>query len=517
MKRREFLQNCALTMASVAALGSNAAGGVSIKNNVLDARNGQKRPNILFMMSDQHRFDSLGCAGNTVIKTPNLDRIAAEGAYFKNAYSCTPTCTPARSAILTGLNPWNHGMLCYGRVSSKYKYEMPLELRKAGYYLHGIGKNHWYPQRLLRGYHSLQTDESGRRESVSGEDLFISDYRRWFAKNAPGQNPDATGIGWNSYRAAPYALKDQLHPTTWTGSMACEFINNYNRNQPFMMKVSFARPHSPYDAPQKFWDMYNRDDIQQPWIGSWASGFAPRSSSGDQIWHGDLGVAQAKESRHGYYGNVSFIDQQVGRVIKALKKKGIYDNTLIIFTADHGDMLGDHHHWRKSYPFEGSTHVPMLMRWPDSAGATISRGSTITEPVELRDLFPTFMDAAKTKMTQSVDGDSMLKLVTGRGSSWRKWIDLEHDTCYSRNNKWHSLTDGRYKYIYYATTGQEMLFDLQSDPKELTDKSSSMPTELALWRERLVDHLSVRGNSYVSGGKLARRSSTRTYSPNYPG
>ncbi len=512
MKRREFLKNIGLSISGLCISESVSVAGISVSGNNAEFRSGGARPNILFMMSDQHRYDALGCTGNSVIKTPNLDKIAADGAVFSSAYSCTPTCTPARACILTGLNPWNHGMLAYGRVAGQYAYEMPTELRKGGYYVYGIGKMHWYPQKRLRGYHGLQVDESGRVQTSD----FISDYRRWFAKAAPGQNPDATGVGWNSYRAAPYALDKELHPTEWTGMTAANFIENYDKDKPFMLKVSFARPHSPYDAPQRFWDLYNRDDMPEPFIGDWAASFATKSGGGDSIWHGDLGVDQAKESRHGYYGNVSFIDEQVGRIVKALKNKGVYDNTLIIFTADHGDMLGDHHHWRKSYPFEGSAGVPMIMRWPGNIKTAVARGATIDNPVELRDIFPTFMDAAKLEMKQTVDGDSMLKLIRGKAGQWRQWIDLEHDKCYSNSNKWHALTDGKFKYIYYATSGTEMLFDLQNDPHELTDLADAQPTELATWRQRLINHLSVRGSSYVENDQLQIRSSSRVYSPNYP-
>jgi len=145
---------------------------------------------MLLLMADQHRADCLGADGNPVIHTPNLDRLAAEGARFRCAYSSTPTCTPARSALLTGLSPWRHGMLGYGRVAEKYPLEMPRALREAGYYTLGIGKMHYHPQRNPHGFHQVLLDESGRAESPE----FRSDYRAWFCSEAPGLDPDATGI-----------------------------------------------------------------------------------------------------------------------------------------------------------------------------------------------------------------------------------------------------------------------------------------------------------------------------------
>ncbi|MDD4873081.1 MAG: sulfatase-like hydrolase/transferase, partial [Kiritimatiellae bacterium] len=151
----------------------------------------REKPNILFLMADQYRADCVGAEGNQAILTPNLDRIAKEGVLFRCAYSSVPSCTPARAGLLTGLSPWHHGMLGYGRVAEHYENEMPLMLSEAGYYTLGIGKMHWFPQRTLHGFHKTILDESGRSETPD----FKSDYRQWFQQQAPDLNPDATGIG----------------------------------------------------------------------------------------------------------------------------------------------------------------------------------------------------------------------------------------------------------------------------------------------------------------------------------
>ncbi len=476
-------------------------------------RHGPK-PNILYLMTDQHRADCLGCAGNKVIKTPNLDSIAAEGALFPNAYTSTPSCTPARAGILTGLSPWHHGMLGYGRVAGQYPFELPQALRDAGYYLFGIGKMHWYPQKKLHGYHGLLVDESGRAETPG----FVSDYRFWFKQQAPDLNPDATGIGWNDYLAKAYALPERLHPTTWTGDRAVEFIEKYDRAEPFMLKVSFARPHSPYDPPQRFMDMYNVDDMPAPVVGDWAARYAPHDEPPNpSLWHGDLGVRQAKESRRAYYASITFIDEQVGRILAALKKHGLYDNTLILFFADHGDMLGDHHLWRKTYAYESSANIPMILRWPKSMGMDDRRGGELPQPTELRDVLPTFLDAAGAPIPGHLDGKSLLNLVRGNTKDWRPWIDLEHSMCYDQDH-WTALTDGRFKYIYFAYDGREQLLDMDKDPGELHNLAGESAQESLLkeWRGRMIQRLSERGEEFVSGGKLAIRKKRRLYSPNYP-
>ncbi len=474
-----------------------------------------KKPNILFIMTDQHRADCLGCYGNSIIRTPNLDRIAREGVLFVRAYSSTPTCTPARVAILTGLSPWHHGMLAYGRIAERYAFELPRAMSDAGYYTFAIGKLHYYPQRNYHGFHGALLDESGRVETPG----FISDYRKWFNDKAPNLEPDATGIGWNSYLSAPYALPDELHPTRWMGDRAVEFLEKYNRSEPFFLKVSFARPHSPYDPPKRFWDMYDETEMPSPYIGNWARIYAPIEDSKDvNLWHGDLGIEQVRKSRRGYYGNVSFIDEQVGRILQTLESRGCLHNTLILFTSDHGDMLGDHHLWRKSYAYEGSARIPMLIRWPESLIAGAKRGRCLSQPVELRDILPTFLEAAGVRIPDTLDGRSLLTLIRDEAYEWRDWIDLEHGACYAKENVWTGLTDGRWKYVFHAYGGREQLFDLWNDPHELRDLAAdtSHVGILRTWRERMVEHLSERGETFVKNGRLVIRRERMVYGPLYP-
>ena len=319
LQRRTFFQ-----LGAAAAIGG-AAGGKA-----------QGKPNILFLMTDQQRGDCLRAAGHPAVRTPNLDRIASEGARFRHAYSSTPSCTPARACLLTGQAPWRHGMLGYGQVAHAYTHEMLRMLREAGYFTFAIGKNHFHPQRNSHGYERLLLDESGR---VLSED-FRSDYRAWFWSQAPNVDPDATGIGWNDCLAGEYALPERLHPTTWTGETAVRFLESYSGERPFFLKVSFARPHSPYDPPARYMREFREAEIPGASIGAWADPYRPRSSDRPSLWHGDLGPAQVRHSRQGYYGSIRFIDDQIGRILEALHRRGLYEETLILFVSDHGDMLG---------------------------------------------------------------------------------------------------------------------------------------------------------------------------------
>jgi choline-sulfatase len=467
-------------------------------------------------MGDQHRGDCLGVEGHSAVRTPNLDRLSAQGARFRCAYTAVPSCTPARAGLLTGLGPWCHGMLGYGVVAERYANEMPRMLREAGYHCLGIGKMHYHPQRNLHGFHQTILDESGRVEDPG----FVSDYRKWFHEQARDLDPDATGIGWNGYEARPYALPERLHPTRWTADTAVEFLQNYRRSEPFFLKVSFARPHSPYDPPGRFFEMYENANIPEAFIGSWAERHAQRGVKlPPDTWRGDLGKEQVRRSRQGYYGSITFVDEQIGQILEVLEKRGWIENTLILYASDHGDMTGDHHLWRKTYAYEASARIPMLLRWPASM-APSKRGQILKQPVELRDILPTLFDAARISIdVQRFEGGSLLDLVRGKTAGWREYIDLEHDLCYSRENHWNALTDGRFKYIFHTLNGEQQLFDLENDPEECHDLSvePSHAATLRLWRGRLLKHLEDRGAPFVVKGELALRPESMLYSPNYPG
>lgn len=477
----------------------------------------QTRPHIIFIMTDQQRYDAMGCAGNEQIITPHLDQLAQDGYLFGNAYTSCPSSTPARAGLLTGLSPWHHGMLGYGQVAEHYKYEMPQLLRDNGYLTLGIGKMHWHPQNALHGFHATILDESGRVESP----YFCSDYRKWFMTMAPGKNPDVTGLGWNDHGAKAYQLPEQLHPTEWTGETAVNTIRNYDLDQPLFLKISFARPHSPYDPPQRVLDQYAGKTMPLPATGAWSETLGEGIT--DPKRYPEAAFAQftpeyiANTRRH-YYAAVTYIDEQIGRIVEALKEKGMYDNSLILFTSDHGDMIGDHHSWRKTYAYEGSAAIPMIVKLPQSETAAYPKGSTLEQPVELRDILPTFLDEAGATVPADMDGASLLSLIRDKQASWRRWIDLEHATCYSDHNYWCALTDGKLKYIWFLRTGEEQLFDLEKDPQETTDQSKNRryARQLTALRDAMKEHLAERGDEWVKDGQLQTRKGTLLYSPHYP-
>lgn len=478
---------------------------------------GSERPHILLVMTDQQRGDALHCAGNNVIITPNLDSLANDGYRFSSAFSACPSSTPARAGLLTGMSPWHHGMLGYGKVAEPYRFEMPQMLRDNGYLTIGVGKMHWAPQNALHGFHMTLLDESGRVESPN----FCSDYRKWFMTQAPGVNPDLTGIGWNDHGAKAYQLPERLHPTVWTADRAVDIIENFSGESPLFLKVSFARPHSPYDPPERVLHKYDSISMPKAAHGEWSDKIGDNITDAAKYHDaafGQFGEEYVDNSRRHYYASVTFVDEQIGRIVRALKQKGMYDNTLILFTSDHGDMLGDHNMWRKTYAYQGSASIPMIVKIPDGFAACVPAGSIIDKPVELRDVLPTFLEACGDTIPDDMDGRSLLTLVRDTDAPWREWIDMEHATCYADHNYWVAITDGHVKYIWFIRSGKEQLFDLDNDPgetKNLVDESG-YGDKLVEMRSVMKRHLSERGEEWVKDDMLQTRSSTLLYSPNYP-
>ena len=476
------------------------------------------KPHLLLISTDQQRGDCLGCAGHPAVETPFVDQLAEDGARFSAAYTSVPSCTPARAGIITGMDPWNHGRLTMtGSDALEYPATLPGELSAAGYQTQLVGKAHHAPQRRRYGFDHMVLDESGRRDPG-----FISDYHAHFERAKEGEYGYRDhAIEWNSWMARPSHLREHLHPSYWTASEGIRAVENRDPTAPQFLWLSFARPHSPYDPPQAYWDMYvDHPDIPRAHVGDWAARYdrkvadvnAPRTHRSDRDTH---------RARAGYYGNITFIDHQIGRFLYEYGKRdpeGLA-NTLILFTSDHGDMMGDHHHWRKTYAYEGSAHIPFVVRWPTAWSGEVPRNVVHEEPVELRDIMPTLLDAAGVEVPESVDGDSLLALARGqRQGAWREFVQGEHTTCYDHEHGMQYVTDGREKYVWFHHTGAEQFFDLVADPGECLDLAADPAAQarVEVWRQRLAVVNERRGDPRGQGGRLVTQpDGALRLSPNY--
>jgi arylsulfatase A-like enzyme len=248
-----------------------------------------------------------------------------------------------------------------------------------------------------------------------------------------------------------------------------------------------------------------------PPVGRWAAGGAVRRLTGakhdgserwlnpfrpDTGW-GRLRPDVLRRARAGYYGHMTHIDHQLNRLIETLGETGHAGNTVVCFTSDHGELLGDHDLFRKSLPYEGSARVPLILSGPSGTG--IRSNAVVSEPVELRDVMPTLLECAGLPVPASVEGKSLLPLARGEKPRWREYLHGEHGA-YGQSVQW--LTDGRMKYIWWSGTGAEQLFDLRRDPAELHDLGRSARAETARWRARLVCELSGRPEEFAKARRL---------------
>ncbi|MDA0335092.1 MAG: arylsulfatase [bacterium] len=475
------------------------------------------KPHLLLITTDQQRGDCLGCAGHAAVETPYIDELASNGTRFRHAYTSVPSCTPARAGILTGMDQWHHGRLTMtGSDALQYPATLPAELAAAGYHTQLVGKAHHAPQRRLQGFHQMVLDESGRRDPG-----FVSDYHAHFGRAREGEYGYRDhAIDWNSWMARPSHLPEHLHPTYWTASEGIRAMETRDPTSPSFLWLSFARPHSPYDPPQAYWDMYvDHDDIPKPHVGDWSDRYdrrvadvnAPRSHRSARETH---------RARAGYYGNITFIDHQIGRFLYEYRKRdpeGLA-NTLILFTSDHGDMMGDHHHWRKTYAYEGSARIPFVVQWPTAWGDDVARDTVRDAPIELRDIMPTLLQAAGVDIPESVDGSSLLPLARDASVPWRAFVQGEHSTCYDEEHGMQYVTDGVQKYIWFHHTGHEQFFDLTTDPGECIDLAADPAWQACIdvWRSRLAEVNEKRGDPRGQGGRLITQpDGALRLSPNY--
>jgi arylsulfatase A-like enzyme len=451
-------------------------------------------------MADQWRGDCLGFLGNPYVETPNLDSLFSKGTAFTQAYSAVPSCIAARAALLTGLSQKSHGRVGYqDAVPWDYAETLPGLLAEAGYHTHCAGKMHVYPPRNLMGFHSVDLHDGYlhiERCSSSAYNL-VDDYLPWLREHC-GVDADITdaGVGCNGYSVSPWPYEERYHPTNWVTNKAIDFLRRRDSRKPFFLKASYHRPHPPLDPPKSYLDRYLRKDIPPPVIGDWAQeNSIPANRGLDSPVPNN--PAQIDLARKAYYAQLTHIDCQINRLIHALKEQKILDNTLFIFTSDHGEMLYDHNMVAKSFGYDAAARIPFLVRFPENWSP--SKVSRIDAPVELRDVLPTFLDAAGVKIPDSIEGQSVLPWCRGEKPEWREYIHGEHSR-WENSNHW--ITNGKEMYTWNSQNGVEQYFDIVNDKCNMHDLSKEKGDRVAYLRKLLIAELEGREEGYVSNGKL---------------
>ncbi len=457
-----------------------------------------RRPNIILIMTDQQRGDCLGIEGHPCLLTPNMDSLAGAGTRFSRAYTTCPSCIPARRSLLSGQFPATNGMPGFvGGVEWEPPATLPGMLSDAGYQTFLVGRSmHQHPARKRYGYDHMILGSG----YVAGDD-YDEDLRR---QSGAADGFNSHGLPFNGWNARPWPLDERLHPTYWIVDQAIRFLATRDPSCPFFLTASFYAPHPPLCPPAFYMDRYLRADVPEPVIGDWAED--PGEVSGIDI-QAARGVKLEGETWRscaaGYYGLINQIDDQIFRLLAARGEAAVdWSNTVVIFTSDHGEMLGDHYMYRKCEPYEGSARIPMVIRGGRDLG--FAAGQAVDRPVCLEDLMPTCLDLAGIDTPDHADGQSLLPWLRGEQPGWREYLHSEHAPCYSEPQAYHMLTDGKWKYIWRPTDGSEQLFDLTTDPDERHDLGGETvgASELNAWRTRLIEHLKDRPEGFSDGEKL---------------
>jgi len=447
-----------------------------------------QRPNILLITTDQQRYDALGINGNEVLRTPNLDALASHGVNFRRCYVTCPVCIPARRTLISGLHPATHGMRGYhDGLEFDPPHTLPGCLRDAGYQTQLVGKLHLHPQRKRFGFdHMVLSDSANHRPTSRYQSE--NDYLDWLRDQGVPFHANAHGINGNGRVARPFQLDEEYHHTSWVAQQAARFLESWrDPSSPWFLHLSFVAPHPPLIPPRCYFERYiDRKDLV-PHIGAWVPPFdeTPRGIDPASAV-GPFPPDEIHDAIAGYYGLINHIDDRIQYVIDRFFE---YANprsrqpTWILFSSDHGELLGDHHLFRKSMPYEGSAHVPLFI-----SGRNVDLPTGESDALACwEDIMPTLLDLAGVPIPEGLDGRSLVPAMRGEAAGVREAILGECGG--GIPNHW--VVAGEMKYIWFPKTNEEQLFDLAADPHELHDLSGEAD-RLVAFRERLAAHLDGR-------------------------
>ena len=444
-------------------------------------RAAESQPNILLLVSDDQRPDTIGALGNNVIQTPHLDTLARQGVVFTRAICANPICTPSRGEILKGCSGFRTGIRDFGGKFRDGFASLASVLQKGGYDTHYVGKWHNQGRPSTHGYQSTRGLFAGGggkwwKDQVDAHGRPVTGYRGWIFQTDERQLFPERGVGLTPDISARFA------------DAAIELINQ-DRKNPFFIHVNFTAPHDPLLVPPGFADAYapeqlplpdnflpqhpfdtgnlrGRDEQLLPW---------PRTS---QVVRADLAV---------YYAVITHLDQQVGRILRALDRRNLTDDTLVIYTSDHGLAMGSHGLRGKQNMYEHTINVPLLMRGPG-----VPRGVTFETQMYLRDLYPTICDFAHAPLLNPVDGRSVRPVLEGNQETLYPYV-FGYFRDYQR-----MVRGPRWKLIYYPKIDRWQLFDLKQDPHELHNVAQQpahattlhrLQQQLVAWQRRVGDDL----------------------------
>jgi arylsulfatase len=491
MTRRVFLGKSA-TIAGAAAATQHARTAAAEPTS---------KPDILLIMPDQMRGDCLSILGHAAVHTPQLDELAKQGVLFRRAYTTVASCIPARYGLLTGLYPQTSGVVGF-KTKPFSTQPFPELLAAIGYTTVLAGRNmHQVPESGACGY---------QKQILGSTYVDKDDYDTFLRQAAPDTGGirklvEDLGVTYNFWQAETWPLAHELHPTEWAVDQARQATQGADAEKPLFLTASFYAPHPPLFPPRRYFERYmQHDDLPAPAHGAWVD-WQDLCREGDQTRHRVLlDGDRLRRAQAGYFGLIEHMDNQIASLIREFKARS--ENAgrawIVVFTSDHGEMLGDHGYFRKCEPYEGSANIPFIVSGSPSLG--FKSGLRIKQPVCLEDIMPTLLRLAGANLPTHVDGVSLIPTLRGDQQRIRDWLHFEHAPCYSEAQAYHALTDGRLKYIWRPADGREQLFDLNEDPQEEHDlsKDTSYQAALEQWRVCLIQRLAGRPEGFSENGRL---------------
>lgn len=424
------------------------------------AANAADKPNVVFMIADDLNT-SLSGFGHPQCKTPNLDRLAARGVKFANMHCQYPVCGSSRASLMSGLYPYtnrtlgNSGTL---RGSMPNVVTMSQLFRQHGYYAARVSKIYHMriPMDIVRG----DTDHDDPHSWDEAINVKAPE------ENAPGEltNWSPKDKGTQAFRGVIAEGDDSVHADGMAADRAIELIEKL-KDRPFFLAVGFVRPHVPLVAPAKYFDIYDRSAMVAPVVPENDLDDVPKIARAYKANHTTYGVTPElhKGLLEAYYASISYMDAQVGRVLDALEERGLADNTIIVFSSDHGYLLGHHHKFQKQHLFEESTRVPFIVSVPWMQD---QHGGETRKITELVDLYPTLADLVGLPAPDSLQGQSMKPLLKDQTSS-----DWSKDAAFTISRSGgESLRTANWRFTHwgFGKSGDE-LYDLKSDPGEFNN------------------------------------------------
>lgn len=420
--------------------------------------------NVVFLFSDQHRRDAAGCYGHPMVRTPNLDRLAATGTRFTQAYALAPICGPCRSALITGRHVHRCGALTHGHMKADMGLPtMGTVFRQAGYVTGAFGKVHvagesdtndiGFDARALEIYTPMQSDY----QHAIGLEKFWQ-YCSYLPQYKP--HPDSQERHGYNPKNEPIQLEEEFILDHMVADRSIEFLKQH-REKPFFLWGGLEKPHNEMYAPKRFHDLYDPGRIELP-----GNLYNSRDRLPDTIHDNPVfpintpGTYTDDEIRNcmaAYYANVSYMDEQVGRVLDALDEQGLSENTLVVYSSDHGENLFSHQMVQKQCFFETAVGIPLICRIP---GVT-EPGSIRLQLASLLDLLPTFCDACGIEAPTGLDGKSLLPVLRANAPL----RDEVFSEFYEYGTAERMVRSGRWKYVH-SEGDLHQLYDLESDPDE---------------------------------------------------